>query len=300
MKINSLLMIGATAFFLAACSLGGTTDDTLKNLKQEEVAIEAYLSSHSLTAYKDATGVRFTIDSLGSGFTPRIASTVTLDYTGYLLTTGVQFDKGTLTNKPIIGLIDGFKIGLPLMPNGTKATLYIPSAFAYGTQGSGTIPPNATLIFKVKLKSIVNTATEKTQLAGDTVKINTYLTAQTITTQRDTSGLRYEITQVGTGALPGWYNKVNIKYTGYLIDGNVKGAKFYTGSNEPGSTNDSRVVNYIRGFQIGLQKMKKGGKATLYIPSGMAFGTQSLNGLVPVPANSNVIYEIELVDIIDP
>jgi FKBP-type peptidyl-prolyl cis-trans isomerase len=64
---------------------------------------------------------------------------------------------------------------------------------------------------------------------------------------------------------------------------------------------DSRVANYIWAFQLGLQQMKKGGKATLYVPSRLAFGSAAFTiGNVDVPANSNLIFELELVDVFEP
>ena len=39
--------------------------------------------------------------------------------------------------------------------------------------------------------------------------------------------------------------------------------------------------------------MNKGAKATLYIPSGLAYGNQAIGD---IPANSNLIFEVTLVD----
>ena len=270
-------------------------------LNKDLTEIDNYLSNHGIEALRDASGLRFTIDSLAIGHTPKITSTITFDYKGTLLETGAVFETSTLKNAAIDKLITGMQIGLQLIPNGSKGTLYIPSVYAYGSQSTGKIPANSILIFEIKLKSIVVSTTEKNQLTSDTVKIDSYLLAQNITATRDTSGLRYETTQIGTGATPGLYNKVKISYTGYLIDGTVKGLKFFTGTAEPTSTTDSRVANYIRGFQVGLQKMKSGGKAVFYIPSGLAFGSQELTiNLLKIPANSNVIYEVELTEVLDP
>jgi FKBP-type peptidyl-prolyl cis-trans isomerase len=298
-KFFAVLAVGAL-LTLGAC-LDSDVSSSQEQFNADIASIDQYLTNHSIVAFKDISGVRFTIDSLGGGFAPRYSSKVTFSYTGKLLS-GSIFQSSTLTNADISGLIIGMQIGLPLIPNGSKATLYIPSAYGYGSQTNGNIPANSPLIFQINLKNILVTSAEANQLGEDTVKIDNFLAAQNpaVIAVRDTSGLRYVITQEGTGNSPTWYDKVKISYIGYLINGNIKGEKFFEGANEPNSTNDSRVINYIRGFQMGLQKMKKGGKATLYIPSGMAFGTSSVTGLVPVPANSNVIYEVELIDIMVP
>jgi len=221
----------------------------------------------------------------------------------YMLGNQNAIQQGTLPNQSIEGLIPGMQVGLTLLPVGSIATIYIPSGYGYGTQGSSGIPGNANLIFSVNLKSVKVTTEELNQLATDTVKIDEFIANGSIPdVVKDSTGLRYKINQTGTGPAPTWFDKVKINYTGYLLLANgVKGDKFYEGSNAPNSQSDSRVVNYIRGFQAGLQKMTEGAKATLYVPSGLAFGTQSVSGgLAPVPANSNLIYEVELVEVLGP
>lgn len=115
---------------------------------------------------------------------------------------------------------------------------------------------------------------------------------------KDTTGLRYVIAQEGIGPTANLYNKVKLNYTGKVL---TTGATFFTGSNAPTAAFDSRVINYIYAFQAGLTKMNAGTKATLYVPSVLGFGNQSVTGAggVSIPANSNLLYEIELVEIVD-
>ncbi len=57
--------------------------------------------------------------------------------------------------KPLSGLITGWKEGLKTMKIGGITEFVIPADLAYGTKGSSpTIPPNATLVFYVKLNAI--------------------------------------------------------------------------------------------------------------------------------------------------
>jgi hypothetical protein len=83
---------------------------------------------------------------------------ITVDYTG-TLEDGTEFDSsvGKTPFTFTIGqgtVIPGWDQGLLGMKVGEERKLIIPSDLAYGASGSGSIPPNATLIFTVKLISI--------------------------------------------------------------------------------------------------------------------------------------------------
>lgn len=83
---------------------------------------------------------------------------LTVDYTG-TLEDGTEFDS-SIGKTPFtftIGqgqVIQGWDQGLIGMKVGEERKLVIPGDMAYGPSGSGIIPPNATLIFTVKLISI--------------------------------------------------------------------------------------------------------------------------------------------------
>lgn len=263
--------------------------------KKDTTAIGSFLRTNSIDSRIDASGVRFVIDSLAEGFPPRFTSTVKIKYVGRFIG-GNIFDQGTISGQ-VSNFITGFQVGLLLMPERTKARIYIPSGLAYGASGSGSIPPNANIMFELQILEVVKTATEIQRLASDTVSIDQYLASKSIDAIKDKSGLRYVITQLGTGAQPDIYSKVKIKYTGKLLS---DGTEFFTGTYEPSVDFDSRVINFIFGLQVALPKLPVGSKATLYIPSGLGFGDQTINtGTATVPANSNIIYEIELVGIVD-
>ncbi len=88
---------------------------------------------------------------------------LTVDYTGKL-ENGTVFDSSTDPKfrhvKPFVftlgtgSVIKGWEEGFLGMKVGEEKTLVVPPDKAYGAQGVGIIPPNATLIFKVKLISI--------------------------------------------------------------------------------------------------------------------------------------------------
>lgn len=84
-------------------------------------------------------------------------SQVQVFYTGWL-TDGTVFDSARTTGQPAAfdpsGLIAGFREGLQGMAPGGIRRFRIPPELGYGSSGTGTIPPNATLIFEVKLVKV--------------------------------------------------------------------------------------------------------------------------------------------------
>jgi len=297
MKIIFPIGLIAVCFsiFISSCS-NINSDPGLSfegQVARDTTTIGAYLRTKNITAQKDASGVRFVIDSLAPGFPPRNGSTVKFKYVGSFLS-GTIFDQGETTG-PVTNFVSGFQIALSLLPEGSKGRFYIPSGYGYGTSGTTGIPANSILIFEITLLDVVTSETEKQRLATDTVAIDDYLNTNAINAIKDKSGIRYVITQQGTGSTPGIYDKIKINYTGKLLS---SGTVFFTGTSEPSATFDSRVINFLYGFQAALTKLPAGSKATVYIPSGLGFGSQAFtSGSVSIPANANLIYEIELVNV---
>lgn len=51
-------------------------------------------------------------------------------------------------------VIKGWDLGIPLMHKGDKGMLLLPSALGYGPYGSGSIPPNTVIRFKVEVTEV--------------------------------------------------------------------------------------------------------------------------------------------------
>lgn len=103
------------------------------------------------------------------------------------------------------------------------------------------------------------------------------------------SGLQYKITKEGTGAAPTASSTVKVHYTGKLVDGTV-----FDSSVERGEPIEFPLGQVIPGWTEGLQLMKPGGKATLYIPAKLAYGEQGIPGTIP--PNSTLIFDVELLE----
>lgn len=104
-------------------------------------------------------------------------------------------------------------------------------------------------------------------------------------------------TEEGTGATATVGHDLTVHYEGWLYDVNEPGLR--------GDLIDSTIGGapfrftlgtgeVIRGWDQGLVGMRVGGRRTLIVPSGLAYGTQG-NG--PVPRNAALVFDIELLDV---
>jgi FKBP-type peptidyl-prolyl cis-trans isomerase len=96
---------------------------------------------------------------------------------------------------------------------------------------------------------------------------------------------------VGTGAEAKEGSTISVKYTGTLQDGTVFDSTDKHGG-QP-ATFQLAKGQLIDGWVQGIPGMKVGGKRKLVIPPDLGYGSQAQSG---IPANSTLIFEIELVD----
>jgi FKBP-type peptidyl-prolyl cis-trans isomerase len=289
----SIIVFAAVALLMSGCLGDRDTIDPQKQLQMDIETIDKYLANNLIGALKDPSGIRVHINILGEGgFPPSLNQQVMLTYAASFLDGGT-FDSGSTTFN-IRELVGGMQLGLILLPPGSVATIYVPSPLGYGAEQFAAIPPNSILKFEVEVGEVVLSTAEKQRKISDIGVIDKYLTDNNITAIPDTTGVRYVITNPGSETIPTWYSKVRFQSTGKVL---ASGAQFYEGISEPKGAFDSRVVDYLHGIKVALHKIGVGGKITAYVPSGLGFGTQDNSGS-NVPANSNLVYEIELLEIV--
>ena len=105
------------------------------------------------------------------------------------------------------------------------------------------------------------------------------------------SGLKYQDEVVGTGDSPKTGQRVTVHYTGTLTNGTKFDSSLDRGQPFTFTIGMGQV---IKGWDEGVATMKVGGKRILYIPAALGYGSRA-NG--PIPANSDLIFEVELLSV---
>lgn len=232
------------------------------------------------------SGLQYVEITEGEGASPQEGDIVTMHFVGSL-PDGTVFGDSRSQGQPITAifgrdqLLPGWEEGLALMKEGGEAQLIIPPDLAFGEQGFGLIPPNSQIVMDIELLS-VEAPPEPT--AVDEADLTT-----------TDSGLQYYDIVEGDGVSPeeGW--GVTTDFSIWLRDGE----QFVSSSQdrEPLSfvLGEGNVV--FPGWDEAVSTMKVGGKRYVIIPSELALGDQEAGG---VPAGSDLIMEIDLVDAREP
>ncbi|RYE23837.1 MAG: hypothetical protein EOP51_09320 [Sphingobacteriales bacterium] len=292
--------------------------NSARQIGVDDKLILDYLKKKGIKATKAPSGIYYVIDRPGAGENVKAGEQATVNYSGRTLndsTFDSNVDPAFQHVQPfsfnVAGhqVIPGWDEGLLLMKKGTKATLFIPSSLAYGERSpSPKIPANSVLVFDIEVTDVKT----QEQIKGDQAKaeleskanmgkqvetddklIQDYLKKNNIKATKTASGLYYKMEKAGAGENVKAGQKATVNYTGMTLNGE----KF--DSNVDAAFNHVSPFSFnvgghqvIAGWDEGLQLMKKGGKGTLYIPSGMAYGERSPSP--KIPANSVLVFDVEV------
>jgi FKBP-type peptidyl-prolyl cis-trans isomerase len=124
-------------------------------------------------------------------------------------------------------------------------------------------------------------------VASEKAAMVAYCTANNITYTEHASGILYEVMSPGLTTQPTIANTVSVVYTGKLLNGNQFDA----------SANPVRLAlsGVIKGWQIGIPLIKKGGRIKMVIPSSLAYGCTGQGSIAP---NSPLYFEVTLTDVL--
>ncbi len=203
----------------------------------------------------------------------------------------------------------GMMEALGMMRQGDEAELLIPSKIAFGAVGrQGMIDPYTPLHYFVRLNSVQTKAAHDADLAvakkkaeaqkealrlKESSTIAKYIADNEITVKPTESGLYFISTKEGDGEMPKVGDKVKVHYTGTLLDG----TKFDSSRdrNQPFEFVIGKG-QVIKGWDEGIAMMKVGGKATLIIPSSIAYGDRQAGAVIK--PYSPLKFDVELLEIV--
>jgi len=140
------------------------------------------------------------------------------------------------------------------------------------------------------------TAHAQDQKAMDEQVLKEYFAKNHIHADRTPSGLYYTINKRGEGDHAKPDQSVTMLYYGYTLDGKRFDSNMdqnYTPTGNP-FTFKLGTHQVIAGWDEGVQLLNKGERATLYLPSGLAYGTRGAGGAIP--PNAVLAFDVEVVD----
>lgn len=243
------------------------------------------------------TGLQYIIVREGpkTGARPKIDDKVRVMYDGRL-TDGTQFDSSYERGQPaefgVAQVIPGWTEGLQLMSEGDEFIFFIPSRIAYGDhpRPGGLIKPGDDLIFRVELMNIVEPKFADAEAWAKYTPWN----SEHEDIQSTDSGLEYVVLAEGEAdaVSPEPHDVVVVYYEGRFAEtGEVFDSAYQRG--EPAMFQANGV---IPGWVEALSMMKAGDRWLVHIPSALAYGPR---GYAPIiPPNSDLEFEVELVDVL--
>lgn len=161
----ALLFLSFITVTLVGC-LGSDDDATTPRVCEEGlISVEEFAAADTLSYTElDDTGLLYYIEEPGTGDKAQITDSLVFAYRG-AVTNGRVFDQRPVDNPlrfKLNRLIQGWQLGIPLIAEGGKIRLLIPSELGYGERGSCnslgqcSICPSSDLVFDIELIEIVD------------------------------------------------------------------------------------------------------------------------------------------------
>ena len=203
---------------------------------------------------------------------------------------------------------EGFTEAMRYVPEGGEGHFVIPSSLAFDSEGlEDYIEPYTSFFLNVKNIDIMTVdeyeeeekklkdaeeAENQRRLAEEPANMAKFIKEHDVNVAPSETGVYYLEIKTGTGEKPEEGDMVSIYYNMYntadkLVDSNygIEPLSFVYGSGE-----------MVPGIDEAMGKMRVGGKATIIVPSAMGFGDIAVDK--DLPANSIVIFDLELVEVL--
>ena len=215
--------------------------------------------------------------------------------------------------------------GLQLFAEGDSATLKIPadSVFKKGAQRPAGFKGNF-LVYNIKIEKVIAKGKLDDKMFNDRItdyikkmmeglknaepaKIKGYIAHEKLNVTQTPDSLYYQITQPGSGATPAAGDTVVINYVGRFLNNKVFDTSIKDSAKKDGKYDAMRPYKPIHivagahmvipGWDEALLLLNKGAKATVVLPSKLAYGA---NGMQIIGPYTPIAFSLEVVDIIHP
>ncbi|WP_209147488.1 MULTISPECIES: FKBP-type peptidyl-prolyl cis-trans isomerase [Chitinophaga] len=248
---------------------------------------------------KTPGGIAFTIEKAGKGEKLKKGDTVLVHFASYLndsLLMSSRQQQGSALPLVITESRDKYDLmdGFAMLTEGDSAVFVLP------VDSMPQMPPMAKKGDVMKVAFVVESkyAAAK-QNAQEEKEIAEYIQKNNLKTTKSPKGVHIAVTQEGTGAQAKAGDEVTVNYTGKLMDG-TKFDSNVDSTIRPGMPLEPLKFNVgegrvIPGWDDALAQLKKGSKATLVIPSSLAYGLQGSGPIIK--PNSILVFDVELLDV---
>jgi len=280
--------------------------------KREEANLNKYLTEKKITIKPRESGIFYLEMEAGTGLKIDSGCMVKINLRVYLID-GKLLYNSTDRPEPIKFRYgkrfdtQGLDEAIGLMRGGGKATIIVPSKMAFGDQGKGSlVPPFTPLVYEVEILDVQSKADfekeqaetkakeklqKETAKKEEAYKIAKYLKDNNVNVAPTSTGLFYIEKVKGTGRQPVPGDKVSVHYTGTFLDGKKFDSSFDRNAPFAFTLGKGQV---IKGWDEGIALMHQGGKATLIIPSNIAYGDRTMGEITPY---STLVFEVELLEV---
>lgn len=287
MKRFSTLVIGLLVVAGVASGFVLAGKDKGKDKNKPSDGVERKYKSKKVKkpkTVKTASGLEYTITSQGDGPQSATGHRLTVLYTGKLLNDTIFDASSRHGNTPFTfkagagRVIKGWDEAGALLRAGDKVTLRIPPELGYGAQAMPNIPANSTLIFDIEVIDVQPPPTVRSAKGLDT-----------ITTASGLKIIYFEKHPENPQAATG--KRVQVNYSGFFMDGKMFDSSLENGAPIQFVLGKRQV---IAGWEEGIALMRTGEKVQLIIPPALGYGSAARG---PIPANSTLIFDVELISI---
>ncbi len=279
--------------------------------EKEQKILQKYIKDNNITAVPTSSGLYFIPLKKGKGRKP-----VKGDICGVYLK--VQTIDGTVLWDKSDEMIDiefgkpfdtkGLMEGLSMIREGGKARLIVPSDIGVGSEGRPpAVKPYTTVIYDVtlaKFKTLKELNEERKEKAlkkaiehrkNETIeyaKIKNYLKNHHYNSLPDSNGIYHIVLKKGDGPYPTDTSHMQLFYKMSDINGNIIQSNY---NNNTPFTFQMGTHSIIRGWEMGLKKMRQGEKALIIVPSIFAYGTRGRGN--QIKPYSPLLFEVKLVKV---